>query len=98
MSNQDKIHSIAMQMVEDTESFLDRRTTIDQLSYTLKARIGLLVQEGADSTWIDELRALRNEVEVVNAFHIESGRDQLTESEIRELNETLSELRSRLLD
>ena len=69
---------------------------LDRLSWELKSRIAALRQV-ANEEWVDELKAIWNELEVVNAFYIESGRATLNSSELQEIREILKELRTALL-
>jgi hypothetical protein len=53
---------------------------LDRLAWVLKSRIAAL-REFGDEAWADELKAIWNQLEVVNAFFIDSGRDQLNVEE-----------------
>ena len=68
------------------------RLPVDRLSWELKSRIAAL-DDLADREWVDELRAIRNQIEVVNAFHIESGRSALTADERRDLEAAIGEMK-----
>lgn len=76
-------------------AFRDDRLPVDRLSWELKNHLSQL--DGvADEAWVDELRGFRNQVEYVSAFWIESGREQLTDEERRDVELTLSELEAAL--
>jgi hypothetical protein len=66
------------------EAFEAGRLTIDRLSWELKSRLAAL-DEIADPAWVEELRSIRNQLEVVSAFFIESGRSTLTDEERAEV-------------
>jgi hypothetical protein len=80
-------------MREAIQDFDDDKLNIERLAWNLKTRIAALRQV-ADDAWADELKALWNQLEVINAFFIESGRDDLTADERREISEILNELRA----
>jgi hypothetical protein len=98
MIGNDRLRSITRHMVSDIDRFDGRPAALDDLSFSLKANLALLDQAGADTAWIEELRALRNQVEVVNAFFIESRRLDLTDEERREIGEILDEMRQALVE
>jgi len=98
MIEEDVTRSIAREMLQDLKEFDDLKLTVDQLAYRLKARLALLADARADDAWVDELRSLRNEIEVVSAFFIESGRPELTEGEQRQLADIVGELREALVE
>ena len=67
----------------------------DRLSWCLKSGIsalGLL----DDSEWVEELRTVRNDIEYVNAFFIESGRELLGDNERQEIGALIIRFRSTL--
>jgi hypothetical protein len=76
--------------------FEEGRLSIDRLAWELKSRIAALHQV-ADAAWADELKAIWNQLEMVNANFIESGRKVLMADEIDEVTEILNELRSALI-
>lgn len=78
------------------EAFEADRCSIDRLAWELKSRLAALDQV-ADPQWVDELRSTRNQLEVVSAFFIESGRSALGDDERREVDDILGELRAALL-
>ncbi|MCC6497946.1 MAG: hypothetical protein IT193_16965 [Propionibacteriaceae bacterium] len=82
----------ANQMVVDLSSFLEGGMSIDQLSTVLKIRIAAMAASGADPAWVDECRSLRNEIEYINAFWLESGRPHLDDEESRAAREAAQEL------
>ena len=90
------IRRVVNGMKESISAFEADRLSIDRLVWELKSRIAAL-QEVADPEWVEELRAMRNQLEVVNAFFIESGRKTLTSEERREVNDILGELKSALV-
>lgn len=98
MTEQAQIQSIARQMVGDVDAFRSGTIEIDDLSFTLKARLALIEQAGADHAWVEELRSFRNEIEVVNAVLIGAGRTRPDEGEQRQLREVLDELREALVE
>jgi hypothetical protein len=76
--------------------FEEGRLSIDRLAWELKSRIAALRQV-ADPAWADELKAIWNQLEVVNALFIDSGRQVLTSDELKEVTEILHELGSALI-
>jgi hypothetical protein len=98
MNENDRIRTIARQMASDLDRFGGDGDGLADLSFSLKARLALLEQAGADLTWVEQLRAFRNEIEVVNAFFIESGRCRPDEEERRQLREVMEELREALAE
>jgi hypothetical protein len=76
-------------------SFEEGRLPLDRLSWELKSRIAAL-DEFVDREWVDELRAIRNQVEVVNAFFIESGRSDMTEEERSDVEAAIEEMKAAL--
>jgi hypothetical protein len=80
-------------MREAIQDFDDDKLNIERLAWNLKSRIAALRQV-ADNAWADELKALWNQLEVINAFFIESGRDDLNADERKEIGEILDELRA----
>ena len=71
------------QMVVDLSSFLEGGMSIDRLSTVLKIRVAAMEAAGADPAWVDECRSLRNEIEYINAFWLESGRPHLDDEDSR---------------
>jgi hypothetical protein len=65
--------------------------SIDRLAWELKSRISAL-RDTTDIAWVDELKEIWNQLEVVNAFFIESGREDLNADEKKEIREILDEL------
>jgi hypothetical protein len=98
MSEADRIQTIARQMAYDLDEFNGDGTGLQKLSFSLKARLALLEQAGADTAWVEDLRTFRNEIEAVNAFFIESRRRQLNDDEQRKLRTVLEELREALVE
>lgn len=64
---------------------------LDQLAWELKSRIAALREVG-DESWCDELKSMWNQLELVNAFYIESGRDALSADENNQVSEILDEI------
>ena len=91
------IRSIARDMIGDLQDYDAATISLWRLSSNLKGRLALLEDVGADQAWVDELRTLRNAIEYVSAFFIESRRTQLTEDEKREVNDVIDELRAALI-
>src|SRR5881296_2546198 len=71
--------------------------TLDRLAWELKSRISAL-NGGSDQAWVEELRSAWNQIEYVNAFWIESGRESLTGDERKSVDEALVELSVMLLE
>jgi hypothetical protein len=66
--------------------------SIHRLSWDLKSRVAAL--DGiADLQWVEQLRTMRNEIELINAVSIESGRSALTDTERREACDILKGLK-----
>lgn len=83
-------------MREAIDAFEAGRLSVDRLAWELKSRIAAL-DEIADRGWVDELRSMRNQLEVVSSFFIESGRLTMSYDERREADDILGELRTALL-
>ena len=71
------------------------RLRIDRLAWELKSRIAALHQF-SDPSWAGELKDIWNQLEMVNAIFIDSGREVLTDDELKEAREILTELGSAL--
>jgi len=82
LSSHDVCATQVKEATADVERFLSGTMTIDRLSTMLKVRIAEMEALGADPAWIADLRSLRNGIEYVNAFWIESGREELDAEEI----------------
>jgi hypothetical protein len=76
--------------------FKEGRLSIDRLAWELKSRIAAL-RQAADPAWADELKGIWNQLEMVNALFIDSGREALTGDEVKEVTEILNELSSALI-
>jgi hypothetical protein len=96
MSSEDALAEQAADMVADVDRFLNGAMTIDRLSTALKIRLAAMEAADADTAWIDELRSLRNQIEYVNAFWLESGRGELDSDELRIAMEAAQELKAAL--
>ena len=75
------------------DSFEEGSLTIDRMAWELKSRIAAMRQV-ADKAWVDELKAIWNHLEVINAFFIESGRNVLSGDERNEVDQVLDEFRA----
>ncbi|NNN21868.1 MAG: hypothetical protein HKL80_07710 [Acidimicrobiales bacterium] len=75
--------------------FESEKISIVRLTWELKSRIAELgkVTEG---TWASELKDIWNQLELVNAFFIESGREVLNADEKNELAEILLEIEAKI--
>lgn len=82
-------------MREAITAFRDGALPLDRLAWELRSRIAALGSM-ADDTWADELKETWNDLEVVNAVFIESGRDALSPGEIRELDSVLNKFECQL--
>lgn len=71
--------------------------SIHQLSWDLKSRVTAL-EDVADRQWVEQLRTMRNDIEVINAVVIASGRSALTDTERREARDILEGLKVALAD
>lgn len=96
MTEDDRIKTIVRRMADDVERFEGDGRALNNLSYSLKANLALLAESGADLAWVEELLGFRNEIEVINAFYIESGRTRLNDEEQCQLEEVMGELREAL--
>jgi hypothetical protein len=92
----DQVRGLVEGMRESIEAFDVDRLPIDRLVWELKSRLAAL-QQIADTKWVEELSSIRNQLEVVSAFFIESGRSSLSEEEHREVGDILAELRAALI-
>jgi hypothetical protein len=82
-------------MQEAIRDFEDGRLSIDRLAWQLKSRIAALRQV-SDEAWVDELKAIWNQLELINALFIESKREVLSSGEQNDAAEVLNELRAAL--
>jgi hypothetical protein len=86
-----QIEDLVQGMRDAIDDFEHQRLNIDRLAWELKSRIAAL-REVADEAWVDELKAIWNQLEVINAFFVESDRKSLTDDERRDAEEVLGEL------
>jgi hypothetical protein len=86
-----QIEDLVQGMRDAIDDFEHQRLSIDRLAWELKSRIAAL-REVADEAWVDELKAIWNQLEVINAFFVESDRKSLTDDERRDAEEVLGEL------
>ncbi|KRE60036.1 hypothetical protein [Nostocoides sp. Soil756] len=96
MTDQD-VGEQVRQMIMDIDQFIGGTMTIDRLSNVLKIRLAAMEASGADFAWVAELRSLRNQIEYVNAFWLESGCDRLGVDDLRAATEAADELRAALV-
>jgi hypothetical protein len=89
----EQIVALADGMRESIQAFEEGRLSVDRLAWNLKTRIAALRQV-SDEAWADELKAIWNQLEMINAFFIESGRDDLNSAERKEISQILDELRA----
>lgn len=82
-------------MQDVINDFSEDRLSIDRLAWELKSRIAALRQL-ADHAWVEELKMIWNQPEVVNAFFIESKREALDLNKRKDVAEILDELRAAL--
>jgi hypothetical protein len=94
--NPTQIVALVDGMREAIQTFERGQLRIDRLAWELKSRIALL-RDVSDKAWADELKAIWNQLEVINAFFIESGRDSLTDEERKELDAVLDEMGAALV-
>jgi len=83
-------------MRQAIEAFEACQLQLERFLWELKSRIAAL-RGVADEAWADELKAIWNQLELVNAFFINSGREQLSAEERKEIDDVLAELRSALV-
>ena len=83
-------------MRDAIRDFEEERLNIDRLAWELKSRIAAL-RYVADQAWADELKGIWNQLEMINAFHIESGKRNLDPKERKEVEEVLDAFRAALL-
>jgi hypothetical protein len=69
--------------------------TVERLSWEVKSRVAAL-EDCAEPEEVAELRAARNEVEVVSAFYLASGRLRLTDEERAEAITAVENIRAAL--
>jgi hypothetical protein len=93
---EDQSHDLIAHVRASIDAFDGSRLSIGRLSTDLRSQLAAL-ESVADSRWVEELRAMRNQIEVVNAFLIESGRSSLNEDERREVEDILGVLRAALV-
>ncbi len=78
-------------MRQAIRDFEEGRLSIDRLAWQLKSRIAALRQV-TDEAWVDELKAIWNQLELINALFIESKREVLNPDERSAAVEVLNEL------
>jgi len=93
----EQVSALVEGMREAAASYREDRLPLDRLVWELKSRIAAL-QGVADQEWVEELRSAWWQLESVNAFWIESGRPELTDDELREVNEGLDVLLPMLVE
>jgi hypothetical protein len=91
-----QISTLTGRMQASIQAFHEGLLTIDRLAWELKSAIAAL-RGVADESWVDELKAIWNQLEVINAFFIESGREALSAEERKEAAEVLEELRTAII-
>lgn len=91
-----QVFELAEGMRGAIRDFEEGRLGLDRLAWELKSRIAAL-RRVAEESWADELKAMWNQLEMVNAFFIESNRDHLSDAERKEVDEILDELRAALV-
>jgi hypothetical protein len=82
-------------MLTAAQAFEDGGLPIDKLSWELKSRIAAL-SHIANAEWVEHIRTMRNQIDLVNAVHLDSGLSALTPDERREVSEVLHDLRNAL--
>jgi hypothetical protein len=75
------------------QDFETGRLRIDRLAWELKSRIAA-IRQFSDPSWAEELKGIWNQLEMVNAIFIDSGREVLTNDELKEVREILAEFGS----
>lgn len=89
------VEFVAQGMRESLTAYRDGRLSISGLSTELKIRLAAF-NDDVDPAWIEELRTMRNGIEVVNAIYLESGRASLTAEEGAEVEALIDELSAAL--
>ena len=82
-------------MLRTSQAFEDGELPVDRLSSDLKGIIAAL-SHIADLEWVERIRTMRNQIELINAIYLNSGRSALTPIERQEVKESLSDLREAL--
>jgi hypothetical protein len=85
------VSALAAEMRSAMASFENGSLRLERLAWELKSRIAVLRDIG-DPTWADELKSIWNQLEVVNAVFLDSGRATLSDEESQEVHEILAEL------
>lgn len=88
----DQAKSLIGQMLDAISRFERSELPIDGLSSNLKVQVAALA-ELVDRDWVENIRELRNGIEVVNAAFLNSGRKTLTLAERDEAQRTIDELK-----
>lgn len=78
-------------------AFEEGRLRLDRLAWELKSRIAGL-QQFADEAWVDEIKGIWNQLEVTNAFFIESGRETPDSDERKDVAQVIDELQAALTE
>lgn len=88
----DQVQALVADMRKAVLHFEADELSIDRLSSDLKSRVAAL--EGiADRQWVEQLRTMRNGIEVINAVAITSGRRTLSDGEKREACDLLEQFK-----
>jgi hypothetical protein len=95
--DQDRITRMTERIRQAILAYKADRLPIDRLSWELKSAIAAL-EEVADGHWIEKVRTMRNNIEVINATHIEGRQRSLFPEQRRELLGVLGELLAALGD
>jgi len=98
MTTNEAIRQLARDMILEIDRFVIEAVSVDHLSSTLKVLLAAMAEAQADAEWIGELRSLRNEIEYVSAFWLESGREGLDADERRVALEAAQEMRAALAE
>ena len=85
------VWSLAEEMRASVTSFEAGTLRLDRLAWELKSRIAVLGDIG-DAAWADELKSIWNQLELINAVVLDSGRASPSENERKEVHEILGEL------
>lgn len=91
-----QISALVEEMLNAITRFERDDLPLARLSWELKSRVAAL-EGSADPVWVEQLRAKRNEIEVISAVSIESDRDAMSDVQREEAFGILEELRAMLI-
>jgi len=91
----DQVSALVADMLNAITRFESDDLAIGRLSWELKSRLAALGGI-ADRQWVERLRTMRNQIDLIHAVFSESGRATLSDAERQEVRDILDELKAAL--